>query len=339
MQQILTDRVTNMQPHKLGCSDLYITPIGLGAWAIGGGGWYGGWGHQSDQDSIATIHRALDLGINWIDTAPYYGRGHSEDIVGQAITGKRDRVILATKCGMIWDNASARFNKRLKADSVRRELETSLRRLNTDFIDLYQIHMPAESDEETEEGWRVIADLIQEGKVRYGGVSNFSVALHKRMQAIHPIASSQPSYNMIMRGDEAELLPYCAANEIGVIVARPVMGGLLTGKFSQEEAARLPDDDWRKKRIWFQGAELSASLALVEGLRPIAERNGKTVAQLAFAWILRRPEVTGVIAGARHPAEIEEDVGAHDFRLSAGDLAEIDELVQQRGQMLKQVQS
>jgi len=339
MQQILTDKVTNMQLRKLGCSDLYITPIGLGAWAIGGGGWYGGWGHQSDQDSIATIHRALDLGINWIDTAPYYGRGHSEDIVGQAITGKRDRVIIATKCGMIWDNASARFNKRLKADSVRRELETSLRRLNTDFIDLYQIHMPAESDEETEEGWSVIADLIREGKVRHGGVSNFGVALHKRMQAIHPIASSQPSYNMIMRDDEAELLPYCAANEIGVIVARPVMGGLLTGKFSQEVAARLPDDDWRKKRNWFQGAELSASLALVEGLRPIAERNGKTVAQLAFAWILRRPEVTGVIAGARHPSEIEEDVGAHDFQLSVGDLAEIDELVKQREQMLKQVQS
>jgi aryl-alcohol dehydrogenase-like predicted oxidoreductase len=328
-----------MQTRKLGDSNLYITPIGLGTWAIGGGGWVGGWGPQDDNDSIATIHRALDLGINWLDTAPYYGRGHSEDIVGKAIAGRRDKVIIATKCGMVWDEAKARFNKRLKADSVRRELEISLRRLDTDYVDLYQIHMPAETNEETEEGWNVIADLIREGKVRYGGVSNFSVAQHKRMQARHPITSSQPSYNMIMRTDETDLLPYCAANDIGVIVARPMLGGLLTGKFSKERAAHLPDDDWRKRRNWFQDPELSASLALVEGLQPIAASHNRTVAQLAIAWILRRPEVTAAIIGARHPWQIEEDVAACDFRLSAEDLAEIDELVKRREQLLKSAQS
>jgi aryl-alcohol dehydrogenase-like predicted oxidoreductase len=328
-----------MERRKLGNSDLYITPIGLGAWALGGGGWYGGWGPQDDSDSIATIHCALDLGINWIDTAPYYGRGHSEEIVGKAIAGRRDEVILATKCGMVWNAASGKFDKRLTADSVRREVESSLRRLNTDLIDLYQIHMPAETDEETAEGWNTIADLIHEGKVRYGGVSNLSVAQHKRMQALHPITSSQPSYNMVMRADEVELLPYCAANNIGVIVARPVLGGLLTGTFTRETAANLPDDDWRKRRNWFQGPELSASLTLVEGLRPIAKRHDRTIAQLAIAWILRRPEVTSVIVGARQPAEIVEDLGASELRLSVEDLAEIDELVKRREQMLEPAQS
>ena len=328
-----------MQPRKLGNSDLYLTPLGLGAWAIGGGGWIGGWGPQDDTESIATIHHALDLGINWIDTAPYYGRGHSEEIVGQAVAGRRDKVIIATKCGMIWNPGISKFEKRLEADSVRREVEISLQRLNTDFIDLYQIHMPAASDGETEEGWRVIGDLIREGKVRYGGVSNFSVAQHQRMQAIRPITSSQPSYNMIMRGDEIDLLPYCAVNDIGVIVARPVLGGLLAGEFTKEVAAHLPDDDWRKWRSWFQDPELGASLALVEGLRPIARQKGITLAQLAIAWILRRPEVTGVIVGARRPSEIDEDVGAWNIRFSTGELAEIDRLVEQREQTLKQAKT
>jgi len=313
-----------MQTRKLGNSNLYITPIGLGTWAIGGGGWSGGWGPQSDEDSMATIHRALDLGINWIDLAPYYGLGHSEELVGKAIKGKRDQVILATKCGLVWEPGSTTVSRRLKAESVRREVESSLRRLDVDVIDLYQIHYPCESDEETDEGWRVIGDLIREGKVRFGGVSNFTLAQHRRTHALRPITSSQPSYNLILRGDEAQVLPYCAASNIGVIVARPIAGGLLTGKFTQERAARLPDDDWRKRRSWFQEPELAANLALVEQLRPIAARNGKTVAQLAIAWILRRPEVTAVIAGARHPWQIEEDVAAWDWKLSAEDIAEID---------------
>ena len=325
-----------MEARRLGYSDLDLTPIGLGAWARGGGGWYGGWGAQDDNDSIETVHRALDLGINWIDTAPYYGRGHSEEIIGNAIAGRRDKVILATKCGMVWNAASGKFDKCLMADSVRREVEISLRRLNTDFIDLYQIHMPAETDEETTEGWNTIADLIREGKVRWGGVSNLSVAQHKRMQALHPIASSQPSYNMVMRADEFGLFPYCAANGIGVIVARPVLGGLLTGTFTPETAAHLPDDDWRKRRSWFQEPELGASLALVEGLRPMAERQGRTIAQLAIAWILRRLEVTSVIVGAGQPSEVTEDIAACDFRLSVEDLAEVDALIMRRQQMLNQ---
>jgi len=325
-----------MKKRKLGYSDLYITPIGLGTWALGGGGWRGGWGPQDDAVSIATIHRALELGINWIDTAPYYGLGHSEEIVGRAIAGRRDEVIIATKCGLVWGEGSTDVYRQLTVESVRREVEASLRRLNVAVIDLYQIHWPAESDEETEEGWGVIADLIQEGKVCYGGVSNCSVAQHERLQAIHPIASSQPSYNMIMRGDEDHVLPYCAANDIGVVVARPMMGGLLTGRFTRERAGTLPDDDWRKGREWFVEPQLSANLTLVAALRPIAERSRRTVTQLAIAWVLRRPEVTAAIVGARSPAQIEENVAAWDWELSAEDIAEIDALLAMRQRELKQ---
>ncbi len=324
-----------MEQRRLGNSDLHITPIGLGTWALGGGGWYGGWGPQDDHQSIATIHRALDLGINWIDTAPYYGRGHSEEIVGRAIAGRRQQVILATKCGMVWDAASSKFEKRLTAGSVRRELENSLRRLNTDFVDLYQIHTPAETDAETEEGWSIIGDLIREGKVRAGGVSNFSVAQHRRIHARRAITSSQPSYNMVLRSEEAESLPYCAAQNIGVIVARPLLGGLLSGKFSAVRAAQLPDDDWRKRRNWFQEPELSATLALVEGVRRVAARLNKTVAQVAIAWVLRCPEVTAAIVGARHPLQIEEDLVACAVKLSAEDLAEIDQRLREREQRPK----
>jgi aryl-alcohol dehydrogenase-like predicted oxidoreductase len=206
-------------------------------------------------------------------------------------------------------------------------------------IDLYQIHWPAESDEETEEGWGVIADLIREGKVRYGGVSNFNVAQHERLRAIHPIVSSQPSYNMIMRGIEDDVLLYCAANDIGVVVARPMMGGLLTGRFTKERAETLPDDDWRKGREWFVEPQLSANLALVEGLRSIVERNGKTMAQLAIAWVLRRPEVTAAIVGARCPWQIEEDVAAWDWELSAEDIAKIDALLATRERELEQART
>ncbi len=328
-----------MERRPLGPSDLWITRIGLGAWAMGGGGWYGGWGPQDDRDSIATIHRALDLGVNWIDTAPYYGRGHSEEIVGRALTGRRDKVILATKCGMIWNQARGKFDRRLTAVSIRREVELSLRRLNTDYIDLYQIHMPTDSEQENAEGWNTIAALSQEGKVRWGGVSNMSLAQHRFLHSLHPIASSQPSYNMVMRADEADLFPYCAAQNIGVIVARPVLGGLLTGAFTREIAASLPDDDWRQNRSWFQDPELGASLALVEGLRPMAERHAGTVAQLAIAWILRRPEVTSVIVGARQPAEIVEDIGACDWQLSGQELAEIDQLIRERERMLQTAQN
>ncbi|MGQ9521700.1 MAG: aldo/keto reductase [Anaerolineae bacterium] len=324
-----------MQTRKLGYTDLYLTSIGLGTWAIGGGGWEYGWGPQDEADSIRTIQRAIDLGINWIDTAAVYGLGRSEEVVGKAIRGRRDQVVIATKCGLVWDEGSTVPYGRLKAWSVRKEVEASLRRLNVDVIDLYQIHWP-NPDEDIEEAWATIADLIREGKVRYGGVSNFSVEQMKRVQAIHPIASLQPPYNMLRREIEAEILPFCAANNIGVIVYSPMGSGVLTERFSRERVAELADDDWRKKHNDnFREPLLSANLALVDGLREIARRYGRTVSQLAIAWTLRRPEVTGAIVGARRPEQIEETAPAADWILPSEVLAEIDDLLTRRAEMLK----
>jgi aryl-alcohol dehydrogenase-like predicted oxidoreductase len=322
-----------MQTRKLGYSDLHLTTVGLGTWAIGGGGWAFGWGPQDDAESFAAVRRALDSGINWIDTAAVYGLGHSEEIVGRAIAGRRDEVIITTKCGLVWDEGSTSPYGRLKAESVRREVEASLRRLNVEAIDLYQIHWP-DPDRDIEEAWGVIADLIREGKVRYGGVSNFSVAQLQRVQAIHPVASLQPPYSMLRRGIEKDLLPYCAANDIGVIVYSPMQAGLLTGKFTKEHVANLPQDDWRKRDHHFREPELSANLALVERLCPIAERHGRAVAQLAIAWVLRRSEVTAAIVGARRPSQIEETAPAGDWALSAEDIAEIDALLAERERAL-----
>lgn len=323
-----------MERRKLGYTDLYLTTIGLGTWAIGGGGWAYGWGPQDDAESLKTIHRALDLGINWIDTAAVYGLGHAEEVIGQAIAGRRDEVIIATKCGLVWDEGSTTPYGRLSAQSVRREVEASLRRLNIEVIDLYQIHWP-DPEEEIEEAWATIADLIREGKVRYGGVSNFNVEQLKRVQAIHPVASLQPPYSMLRREIEAEILPFCAANDIGVIVYSPMASGLLTGHFSRERLAALPDDDWRKRSSHFQEPQLSANLALVERLQPIAHRAGRTIAQLAIAWTLRRPEVTAAIVGARRPSQIEETIAAADWLLSSENLAEIEALLADREQRLE----
>ncbi len=314
-----------MQTRKLGYSDLHLTTVGLGTWAIGGP-WVYGWGAQDDAESIAAIQRAIDLGVNWIDTAAVYGLGYSEEIVGRAIAGRRDEVLVATKCGLVWDEGSPEVYGRLRAESVRREAEASLRRLNVDVIDLYQVHWP-NPDEEIEEAWSTIADLIKEGKVRYGGVSNFSVEQMDRVGAIHPIASLQPPYSMLRRGVEQELLPYCAAKDIGVIVYSPMQAGLLTGKFTRERALNLPDDDWRSRNHHFQEPGLSVNLAFVEKLRPIAERNGKTLAQLSIAWVLRRPELTAAIVGARRPSQIEETASAGDWVLAGEDVAEIDALL------------
>ena len=324
-----------MQTRKLGYTDLYLTTVGLGTWAIGGGGWAYGWGPQDDADSIRTIQRALDLGINWIDTAAVYGLGHSEEIVGKAIRGRRDQVIIATKCGLVWDEGSTTPYGRLKAWSVRQEVEASLRRLGVDVIDLYQIHWP-NPDEDIEEAWATIADLVREGKIRYAGVSNFSVEQMKRIQPIHPIASLQPPYNMLRRDIEAEILPFCAANDIGVIVYSPMASGVLTEKFSRQWVASLPDDDWRKKYSGhLQEPELSANLALVEGLKAIAARYGRTVSQLAIAWTLRRPEVTAAIVGARRPEQIEQTAPAADWVLPPEVLAEIDDLLARRAEAMK----
>ncbi len=323
-----------MQTRKLGYSDLHLTPVGLGTWAIGGGDNPYGWGPQDDKESIAAIQRALDLGVNWIDTAAGYGKGHSEEVIGRAIAGRRDEVIVATKCGILWQEDGSEIYGHLKADSIRREVENSLRRLQVETIDLYQIHWPW-PDEDIEEGWATIAELIKEGKVRYGGVSNFNVEQLKRIQAIHPVASLQPPYSMLARGIEAEIMPFCAENNIGIVVYSPMQAGLLTGKMTKERVAQFPADDWRKaKSPYFQEPELSLNLALVEELRPIAERNGRSLAELAIAWVLRRPEVTSAIVGARRPSQIEQTVSAGEWTLSAGDIADVDALLAKRDRQL-----
>ncbi|MFQ5794344.1 MAG: aldo/keto reductase [Candidatus Bipolaricaulia bacterium] len=317
-----------MRTRKLGWTDLNLSTIGLGTWAIGGGDWEFGWGPQDDQESIATIRRTLELGINWIDTAPAYGLGHSEEVVGKAIKGLKDKPIIATKCGLVWDQDGEIFN-RLKQASIRSEVEASLRRLQIDVIDLYQIHWP-DPDEDVEEAWGTIADLVKEGKVRYAGASNFSVEQLKRVQSIHPVASLQSPYSMLRRGIEAELLDYCAANDIGVIPYSPMQKGLLTGKFTRERAQNLPENDHRREDPRFHEPELSANLELVENLSAMAEKHGRTVAQLAIAWVLQRPEITAAIVGARRPSQIEETVVAGDWMLTQEDLDAIEKLLAKR---------
>ncbi len=323
-----------MQTRKLGYTDLMFTTIGVGSWAIGGGDNPYGWGAQDDKQSIAAIQRALDLGINWIDTAAGYGHGHSEEVVGKAIVGRREQVIIATKCGVLWKEDGSDIYIHLDADSIRREVEDSLRRLNVETIDLYQIHWPAAEDDKVTEGWGAVAGLIKAGKVRFGGVSNFNVHQLEICQAIHPVASLQPPYSMLNRGVEAELLTFCADHQIGVIVYSPMERGLLTGKMTRERIARFPEDDHRKNYPPFQEPQLTENLRLVDDLRPIADRHGKTLAQLAIAWVLRRPEVTGAIIGIRRPSQVEELVAAGDWALTARDIEEIDGLLARRDRAL-----
>lgn len=320
-----------MQTRQLGYSDLHLTTVGLGAWAMGGE-WLFGWGPQDDADSIAAIQRALELGINWIDTAAVYGLGHSEEVVGRAIAGRRNEVIIATKSSRVWDEQGNPFG-RLKADSIHREVEASLRRLNIETIDLYQIHWP-QPDEDIEEGWSAMADLVRAGKVRYIGVSNFSVDQLQRVQPIHPVTSLQPPYSMIKRDIEAETLAYCAANNIGVLAYSPMQAGLLTGRFDAARLAALDAGDWRLRNPYFQEPAFSATMKLVEQLRPIAERHGRNVAQLAIAWVLRRPEMTAAIVGARTPGQIEETAPAGDWVLSNEEIAAIESFLAEREEVL-----
>lgn len=308
-----------MEKRQLGFTDLHLTTIGLGTWAIGGGGWEFGWGDQDDAESIATIHRALDLGMNWLDTAAVYGLGRSEAVIGRALQGRRDQVIVATKCGLRWDD-QGNVHRSSQPDSLREELENSLRRLQTDTIDLYQIHWP---DENTplEESWATLASFVQEGKVRYLGVSNFSVEQIKICQSIHPVASVQPPYSLLRREIEADLLPYCAEHNIGVVAYSPMESGLLTGSFDIDSK---DPDDWRRREARFQEPQLSRNLAFVDALRPIAERTGHTVAHLAVAWTLRKPVVTAAIVGARTVSQVERTMRAADYRLSDAELAAIE---------------
>ena len=317
-----------MQTRKLGWTDLHFTTIGLGAWAIGGGGWRFGWGPQDDADSIATIRRAVELGVNWVDTAAIYGLGHSEEVVGQAIKGLTKQPFIATKCSRRWDDTGTPYGN-LQRDSLRAECDASLKRLGVDVIDLYQIHWP-NPEPDIENGWGTLADLVKEGKLRYIGVCNFNVEQLKRIQPIHPVASLQPPYSMLVRGVEQQLLQFCATNQIGVVAYSPMQKGMLTGKVTREWVQNLPESDHRRRDAMFQEPRLSANLELVNELRKIAERNGKTVAQLAITWVLRRPEVTSAIVGARRPSQIEETVAAGDWSLSPADISAIDSLLDER---------
>lgn len=316
-----------MHKRNLGFTDMELTTCGFGAWAVGGK-WDWGWGAQDDAESIAAIHRALDLGINWIDTAPAYGLGHSEEIVGKAIKRRQDQIYIATKCGLVWEGRSdGTVGNRLKGWSVRQEAENSLRRLGVDVIDLYQVHWP-NPDEDIEEGWTEIARLVEEGKVRYAGTSNFSVEQLKRVQKIHPIASLQPEYSMLERSVEKELLAFCAENQIGVIAYSPMASGLLTGKYTRATLESIAADDWRRKYSeHFREPALTANFALVEKLVEIARRYHRTAGELAIAWVLRRPEVTAAIVGARRPGQIEEIAPASDWQLSAEVIEEIEDLL------------
>jgi aryl-alcohol dehydrogenase-like predicted oxidoreductase len=317
-----------MRTRKLGYTDLDLTVIGFGAWALGGGGEWG-WGPQDDQDSIPTIQRALDLGINWIDTAASYGHGRSEEVVGRAIKGRRHEIFIATKGGIVWDENKNNFF-RCKAWSIRKEAEDSLRRLGVDVIDLYQLHWNS-PDEDLEEAWTEVARLIEEGKVRYGGVSNWTVSQIQRAQAIHPVASLQPRYNLLDREVEDELLGFCAAEDIGVIVYSPLASGFLTGKVTRDWVASLPSDDWRSRNNdHYKEPELSANMDLADQLRVIAERTGHRIAELAIAWILRRPEVTAAIVGARRPEQIGAWIPAADWELQPQELDEIEAALGER---------
>lgn len=316
-----------MQTRKLGNTDLELTTVGLGTWALGGP-WQFGWGPQDDGDAIAAIIEGLDLGINWIDTAPAYGVGHSEELVAKALKQTSHKPLIATKCGILWNEKKEKISC-LKKDSVRKECTDSLKRLDVDVIDLYQMHWPV-PEEDFEEAWEEMVKLRQEGKVRYIGVSNFNVEQLAHVQNIHPVASLQPTYSMIHRECEEELLGYCAQNNIGVVAYSPMQRGLLTGKFTPERLAELALDDHRRKNPDFHEPKFTATLQLVEHLKKIAERNGKTCAQLAVSWVLRRSEVTAAIVGARKPGQIAETVRASDWDLSEKDIEEIETLLAER---------
>jgi aryl-alcohol dehydrogenase-like predicted oxidoreductase len=311
-----------VEKRRLGNSDLHITRLGIGAWALGGAGWKFGWGPQNDQDSIAAIREALASGMNWIDTAAVYGLGHSEEVVGRSLEGLAHKPYVFTKCGRVW-NERGELGGSLKAASLRHQCEASLKRLKVDVIDLYQIHWP-DPDEDIEEGWTALAKLKEEGKVRYLGVSNFNVSQMKRAQAIAPITSLQPPYSLLAREVEKEILPYCAQQNIGVIVYSPMRSGLLTGAMTRERAAALPDEDWRRRDLDFQEPRLPRNLQLVELLRSIGKRHGRTPGEVAIAWTLRNPAVTAAIVGLRRPEQVSGIIGAAEFRLSSEEIGEIE---------------
>jgi aryl-alcohol dehydrogenase-like predicted oxidoreductase len=320
-----------MKLRTLGKSDLHITPIGIGSWAIGGGKWEFGWGAQDDKQSIAAIHAGLDRGINWIDTAAAYGLGHSETMVGRAVRERADRPYIFTKCSLVWDEAG-NISHSLQAASIRREAEASLKRLDVDAIDLYQIHWPAwkggpesASSGSIEEAVSELAKLKAEGKIRNIGVSNFNAKQMQRALEVAPIASLQPPYSLLARDVEESVLPFALKHRIGVIVYSPMASGMLTGSMTRERIAALPEDDWRKRSSNFREPALSRNLALVETLRAIGSRYNATPGAVAIAWTLHNLEVTGAIVGIRTPQQVDGTVIAAGIRLTAGDVMEIEQ--------------
>ena len=308
-----------MNTRQLGTNGPFLSEIGFGAWAIGGD-WEYGWGKVDDDESIAVIHKALDLGINWIDTAAVYGLGHSEEVVGKAIAGKRERVFVATKCAQVWDEKK-NVRTHARPASIRTEIEASLRRLRTDYVDLYQIHWP-DRHTPVEESWSEMVRLKQEGKSRFIGVSNFGADLLSRCERIGHVQSLQPIYNILERDIESEILPYCRSNGIGVVAYSPMQSGLLTGSFNKQ---KLEPTDWRITHSEkFREPKFSRGLRVVEAVRPIAAKYRKTVGQLAIAWVLMNSGVTGAIVGAKHPAQVEQNAEGGGWKIDPGDMAEID---------------
>ena len=306
---------------QLGRTGLEITRIGLGAWAIGGGGWEFGWGPQADEASIDTIHRALERGVNWIDTAAAYGFGRSEQVVGRALKGVANRPYVFTKCSLL-EGAGRRVVHSLKRDSILREAESSLERLGLDAIDLYQIHRPDPADD-IEEGWSALAELKEQDLVRHIGVSNFDVEQLHRIGRIAPVETLQPEYSLIERRAEQDLLPYCEREGIGVIVYSPMASGMLTGRMTRARVDQLPDDDWRKHDSRFQEPELSANLELVDRLNAVAARHAAAPGAVAVAWALRNPAVDGAIVGFRSPDQVDAILGAAGLELTEGDVDDI----------------
>jgi aryl-alcohol dehydrogenase-like predicted oxidoreductase len=316
-----------METRVLGKSDLQITRIGVGAWAMGGAGWMWSWGPQDDEKSVEAIHAALDAGINWIDTAAVYGLGHSEEVVGRALKGRSSRPYIFTKCERVWDERG-NIGGSLKAESIRRECEASLRRLSLDVIDLYQVHWP-DPDSDIEEGWTEMARLKEEGKVRFIGVSNFSVPQMRRALKIAPITSLQPPYSILAREAEEEILPFCQHRDIGVIVYSPMYSGLLTGAMTRQRIANFSPDDWRRRDANFQEPNLSRNLRVVELLREIGTRHGRSPGEVAIAWTLHHTAVTGAIVGVRSREQVRGIIGAAGFRLNDKEVLEIETALEQ----------
>ncbi len=313
-----------MQKRKLGKTDLELTTLGLGTWAIGGP-WQYGWGEQSDRESIDTLQRALELGINWIDTAPIYGCGHAEEIVGQALRSTRNKPIIATKCGLRWNTAREKLNN-LDPDSIRRECEESLTRLGIDRIDIYQMHWPI-PDEQIEQAWEAMAGCVEQKMVRYLGACNVTLEQLQRLQKVFPVAAIQPPYSMLKRGIETGLLDYCGKNNIGVVCYSPMQKGLLTGKFNADYLSTLSPNDHRLRDPNFQSPRFEKIVAMVDELKKIAADCGKSVAQLAIAWVLRRPEITAAIVGARRPDQIEQTAPAANWTLEAEIIDRVEDIL------------